>query len=556
MSLSRNEMNTIKKAIKESIQAYVDIKIANAQYAFTEIATVTAEHWDDLSNDIEVKGKATYTHVISVGKIVYPVGSVVYCFIPNNQYNNMFILGKLDKVPAQITGGTIGIGRIGTTEPPQYSFYVDANGNVTITKGSINLGRNGNSYNFSVDNNGNVTINQGSIHLGWNGSGYNFSVENDGEMTAYNGHFVGSVTALSGEIGKFKISVTDGLLEYEDPSLNHYVYVGKNVSGSCGFVVSEVPFGQIGSKVSISPQGFQAISSDGGYISTLTPDMIQFENLDANGTTTIAYDGVTLEEGANITIRSGDIDMRYGDIKIYNGDIKFSNSSRLTGLETYTFISSDTGNYFGNNSPSMNKVLTEKAMALSIPELKKYIDKQDGITVELSGDITLSTSSSSANFLSNTTGGKHTVSYGHSLSLPASGHSSDIRLKEQISEMPNIEDLYNQIKLYKFKYHSDIVDADDRFHWGIIAQEVDELFQNNGYTDKDFSLVYKSRQNVGYNEDKYVGDDKVFRVLPNEFNAMHVQMIQKLWKRCDALEKHCETLEKEIEQLKQERNDK
>ena len=81
----------------------MDIKIANAQYAFTEIATVTKEHWDDLSNDIEVKGKATYTHVISVGKIVYPVGSVVYCFVPNNQYNNMFILGKLDKVPAPST---------------------------------------------------------------------------------------------------------------------------------------------------------------------------------------------------------------------------------------------------------------------------------------------------------------------------------------------------------------------------------------------------------------------------------------------------------------------
>ena len=543
MSLSRNEMNTIKKAIKESIQAYVDIKIANAQYAFTEIATVTKENWDDLSNDIEVKGKATYTHVISVGKIVYPVGSVVYCFIPNNQYNNMFILGKLDKVPAQITGGTIGIGRIGTTEPPQYNFYVDSDGNVTINKGSINLG----SGNFVVDNQGNVTINQGSIHLGWNGSGYNFSVENDGEMTAYNGHFIGSVTALSGEIGKFKISVTDGLLEYEDPNTNSYVYLGKNRANGCGLVVSEVPFGQIGNQVSISPQGFQAVSDS--YISTLTPDVLRFENLDDNGVTTIAYNGITLEQG-DITILRGDIKLQV------NGGITFPNLSRLTGLETYTFISSDTGNYIGSNSPSMNKVLTEKAMSLSIPKLKEYIDKQDGITIELSGDITLSTSSTSANFLSNTTSGKHTISYGHSLSLPASGNSSDIRLKEQISEMPNIEDLYNQIKLYKFKYHSDIVDADDRFHWGIIAQEVDELFQSNGYTDKDFSLVYKSKQNVGYNEDKYVGDDKVFRVLSNEFNAMHVQMIQKLWKRCDALEKHCETLEKKIEQLKQERNDK
>lgn len=528
MSLSRNEMNTIKKAIKESIQAYVDIKIANAQYAFTEIATVTAEHWDDLSNDIEVKGKATYTHVISVGKIVYPVGSVVYCFIPNNQYNNMFILGKLDKVPAQITGGTIGIGRIGTTEPPQYNFYVDSSGN--------------------------VTINQGSIHLGWNGHDYNFSVENDGEMTAHNGNFTGYINATSGTIGKFKINVTDGLLDYEDPAKNAYVYLGKNIADGCGLVVSEVPFGNVGSKVSIAPYGIETVSNDGGYISTLTPDMIQFQNLDASGVTTMAYDGITLEQGANITIRNGNIEIRRGDIKIRGGGIEFQDRSYLTNLETYIFISSSTGNYTGGSSP--NKVFTEQAMAISIPKLKDYIDYQDsnirgqlGITVSMAGDITLSTSPTSANFLSNSTGGQHTTSYAHSLSLPASGNSSDIRLKEQISEMPNIEDLYNQIKLYKFKYHSDIVDADDRFHWGIIAQEVDELFQSNGYTDKDFSLVYKSRQNIGYNEDKYVGDDKVFRVLSNEFNAMHVQMIQKLWKRCD-------TLEKEIEQLKQERNDK
>lgn len=544
MSLSRNEMNTIKKAIKESIQAYVDIKIANAQYAFTEIATVTAEHWDDLSNDIEVKGKATYTHVISVGKIVYPVGSVVYCFIPNNQYNNMFILGKLDKVPAQITGGTIGIGRIGTTEPPQYSFYVDANGNVTITKGSINLGRNGNSYNFSVDNNGNVTINQGSIHLGWNGSGYNFSVENDGEMTAYNGHFVGSVTATSGMIGKFKISVTDGLLEYEDPTTNHYLYLGRDSEGDCGLSIGTVddddaPFTTIGaggmvvfnnSLDAFSTFGANRISVNGNWgIIQLKPDSLKFYANEPN-------EGGLLQ---NISI------------------IEFTNGQPIRGANTGTYFEKQGITWRAGYGEQDNRFVPScGAVNTSFKNVKDCIDEkytnlsnQLGITVELSGDITLSTSSSSANFLSNTTGGKHTISYGHSLSLPASGHTSDIRLKEQISEMPNIEDLYNQIKLYKFKYHSDIVDADDRFHWGIIAQEVDELFQNNGYTDKDFSLVYKSKQNIGYNEDKYVGDDKVFRVLPNEFNAMHVQMIQKLWKRCDALEK-------EIEQLKQERNDK
>ena len=543
MSLSRNEMNTIKKAIKESIQAYVDIKIANAQYAFTEIATVTKENWDDLSNDIEVKGKATYTHVISVGKIVYPVGSVVYCFIPNNQYNNMFILGKLDKVPAQITGGTIGIGRIGTTEPPRYNFYVDSNGNVTINKGSINLG----NGNFVVDNQGNVTINQGSIHLGWNGSGYNFSVENDGEMTAYNGHFVGSVTATSGMIGKFKISVTDGLLEYEDPTQNKYVFLGKAIRGDSGFYVQDRKYNCYTSITA----GDMAVS-DSNFTTAIVPyATIIIDNHDSNNVNYIQLEPDKL----SFVGKSGALQNI--------GTIEFVDGQPIQGADNRMYFWKRGTEWVVVKNENEKFVPTCQAIYNTINNVKTCIDEkytdlhnQLGITVELSGDITLSTSSSSANFLSNSTGGKHTVSYGHSLSLPASGHTSDIRLKEQISEMPNIEDLYNQIKLYKFKYHSDIVDADDRFHWGIIAQEVDELFQSNGYTDKDFSLVYKSKQNVGYNEDKYVGDDKVFRVLSNEFNAMHVQMIQKLWKRCDALEKHCDTLEKEIEQLKQERNDK
>ena len=86
MSLTRNEINTIKKAVKEAIEVYVDIKIANAQYVFTEIATVTAEHWDDLSNDIEVKGKATYTLDESgeekiTSSEVYPIVSMVLSII-------------------------------------------------------------------------------------------------------------------------------------------------------------------------------------------------------------------------------------------------------------------------------------------------------------------------------------------------------------------------------------------------------------------------------------------------------------------------------------------
>lgn len=530
MSLSRNEMNTIKKAIKESIQAYVDIKIANAQYAFTEIATVTAEHWDDLSNDIEVKGKATYTHVISVGKIVYPVGSVVYCFIPNNQYNNMFILGKLDKVPAQITGGTIGIGRIGTTEPPQYSFYVDANGNVTITKGSINLG----NGNFVVDNQGNTTIRNGDInitsgnlHIGWNSAynDYNFAVENDGSVRAYDGSFYGHVSASSGNFGKFRVNVTDGLLDYEDNSNGHYVYLGKTLGGACGLYVSDRALGASGSVnyVSIAKNGIR-ISDDTSSMTTEGGTTI-WENYDHESTyCAIDYSGIDLSHG---------------------GRINFGGSSYLNGIVNDSVYDSGAE----HNIPTAYAVYLScqtaynNAVDESYDAMRNYVDSHtiDGIIANKDGITTLSTSETSSYYMSSN-GGKITSTYGHKLAIPSSGTSSDVRLKEQISDMPNIEDVYNNIKLHKFKYHKDIVDTLPTYHWGVIAQELEENLKKNGYNEDDYSIVFKGNQNAGFNEDKYVGNDKVYRLWSSDFDAMHIQMIQKLWKRCDELEKEIKEL--------------
>lgn len=533
MSLSRNEINTIKKAVKEAIEVYVDIKIANAQYAFTEIATVTKENWDDLSNDIEVKGKATYTHVISVGKIVYPVGSVVYCFVPNNQYNNMFILGKLDKVPAQITGGTIGIGRIGTTEPPQYNFYVDSDGNVTINKGSINLG----NGNFVVDNQGNTTIKKGDInitsgnlHIGWNSTydDYNFAVENNGSVRAYDGSFYGHVSASSGNFGKFRINVTDGLLDYEDSSNNHYVYLGKGKSNNCGFYVSDRSLNSNGGNyVSIAPYGIEI--SDGTTAIRESGGGTRWENYNyPSQTCYIDYQGINLSDG---------------------GKIIFGNSYLSGVIDVSAYGDISTANHY--NIPTAHCVQVSCQQAYSSAVSTAYTDmlRNIGVTVSDNETSTLSTSGTTTLYMSVSSKGKTTSAYGHHLRLPSSGTDSDVRLKEQISDMPNIEDVYNNIKLHKFKYHKDIVDTLPTYHWGVIAQELEENLKEHGYEEDDYSIVFKGIQNSGYNEDKYVGDDKVYRLWSSDFDAMHIQMIQKLWKRCDELEK-------EIKELKGERGDK
>lgn len=190
INLTKNQINTIKKSILDAVMTYCDIKIANAQYAFTEIGIVTDTDYVHYTNTINVKG-AIYTGVLSVGKIVYPKNSVVYCFVPNNQYNNMFILGKLDASPANIKGGEIHIGETGKQNDDgsmKYYFNVDKNGNVEITQGSINLG---------LNNDGN----------------YNFSVDNDGNMIARDGYFTGDIvgSSISSSDGTFKIDASGNI---------------------------------------------------------------------------------------------------------------------------------------------------------------------------------------------------------------------------------------------------------------------------------------------------------------------------------------------------------
>ena len=209
--MTKNQINTIKKSILDAVMTYCDIKIANAQYAFTEIGVVTDTDYVHYTNTVNIKG-AIYTGVLSVGKIVYPKDSVVYCFVPNNQYNNMFILGKLDASPANIEGGEIHIGETGKQNDD----------------GSM-------KYYFNVDKNGNVEITQGSINLGLNKDGtYNFSVDNDGNMIARDGYFTGDIVGSS-------IKSSDGTFEIDnDGNITGADIIGSSFSSTNGtFAIDE-----------------------------------------------------------------------------------------------------------------------------------------------------------------------------------------------------------------------------------------------------------------------------------------------------------------------------
>ena len=171
--MTNEEVNLLKQAILDSTEAYVDTRFERLPFVKTEIGVIEGVGTNKGNkvrlNKVVINGEVKkegilYDDVLSVGNIIFPNGSIVYIFVPNAQYNNMFIMGQLDDTPANIKGGTINIGN--------GSFMVDNNGNVTMTKGQINI-----ANNFIVNNVGDTKIN-GSLYMKtpYDGEGMNWKV--------------------------------------------------------------------------------------------------------------------------------------------------------------------------------------------------------------------------------------------------------------------------------------------------------------------------------------------------------------------------------------------
>lgn len=145
--MATNNMKLIKEAIQETTETYVDQYMKNATFVKTEIGVVVGKG-SHKGNKITIKQdkmgiqkNPIYDDIMSVGNIIFDDGCVVYVFIPNGQYNNMFILGQLDDTPANIKGGTI---RIGTPNAKgEYPYTVLSDGSLDIGHGSFKVSPNG-----------------------------------------------------------------------------------------------------------------------------------------------------------------------------------------------------------------------------------------------------------------------------------------------------------------------------------------------------------------------------------------------------------------------------
>lgn len=125
---------------------------------------------------------------------------------------------------------------------------------------------------------------------------------------------------------------------------------------------------------------------------------------------------------------------------------------------------------------------------------------------------------------------------------------SDIRLKKDIKDMPDISELYMLLEPKSYEFKEGLIGYDNRTHYGLIAQPLEALMNEYGLENTD--LVHKVKCDGDLsNEEEVINDSYVYRVNKDELHAMHIQMIQKQQKRIEALEDETSDLKDRVEKL-------
>ena len=110
--------------------------------------------------------------------------------------------------------------------------------------------------------------------------------------------------------------------------------------------------------------------------------------------------------------------------------------------------------------------------------------------------------------------------------------ASDARMKDFVTNAPDIERAYMSLRPVHFKFKDNAEGVDQHWHYGFIAQEVKDAFNFAGLDTYGEALV-------GYDE-----ENDMWLLDKTEMHAMHVQMIQKQ-------QREIEQLKNEIDELKQ-----
>lgn len=114
---------------------------------------------------------------------------------------------------------------------------------------------------------------------------------------------------------------------------------------------------------------------------------------------------------------------------------------------------------------------------------------------------------------------------------------SDKRTKHDISyEMDDYDKFFNALAPVSYKYNNG---TSNRLHLGFVAQDVEDALIKSGMTTQDFAGIIINDYGKDVDEDDYKGKDYYphqYSLRYGEFIALNTHMIQKLYKRVEALE--------------------
>ena len=133
----------------------------------------------------------------------------------------------------------------------------------------------------------------------------------------------------------------------------------------------------------------------------------------------------------------------------------------------------------------------------------------------------------------------------------ASVSSSDERLKTNISDMPDLESVYLKFKPKKFRFDDRLKGYDHRWHYGLLAQSVEESLIEAGIFLDDTGLIWKEPVYDDFHEREVICDEMVYKLDKDELHAMHIQMIQKQHKEIEQLKLENVRIKGELDILKQ-----
>ena len=376
-----------------------------------------------------------------------------------------------------ISGGSININNTFTVDKDGHMIASSGTFGGLVSGGSINI-----NDNFVVDSSGRITANVGTfgglVSGGSININNNFTVDKYGNMIALSGTFGGLVSGGS-------ININDNFTV--DKYGNMIAKSGKfsgDITGSTGTFA-----GNIKAKT-INIQSYDETTGHGGFI------------------TAWQY---------GVTVSGGD----------YNTDIYGKT------------ITIDGDNILLNGAVELKKVpyVSESRSSLATENYAKNCERElnsNNITVEYTpvGNINID---KCVGFISQ----DGNVKYGNIASVgyvQSKLTSSDKRIKKNIIDMPDIQDIYMDIPTYQFEY-DDILEREG-ICYGTTAQGIEKALEKHGLNAEDYNIVGRRAPNPFNGETKHIpkGDDLHYINWDN-VNGMSMYMIQKLVKRVDELEK-------------------